>query len=103
MKPQDDDQYEVANIQNVKLAVPNHTPTSPKGIKIFGLSILSALLAGIGLAVWHGFRYMEINQMEGERANATRVEVEQTQGRETRATQTKSFRGNRRSPPSTGR
>jgi uncharacterized protein involved in exopolysaccharide biosynthesis len=89
MKSQDGDQYEVANIQSVKLAVPNHTPTSPKGLAIFGLSILSALLAGIGLAVWHGFRQMEINQTEGERANATRVEVEQAQGKETKATQTK--------------
>lgn len=50
--PQDGDQYEVANDQSVKLAVPNQTPTSPKGFVIFALSLLSALLAGIGFAVW---------------------------------------------------
>jgi uncharacterized protein involved in exopolysaccharide biosynthesis len=49
--PQDDDQYEVGNDQSVKLAVPNYTPTSPKGFVVFGLSVLLALLAGIGLAV----------------------------------------------------
>ena len=52
MNPQDGDQDEVASDQSVKLAVPNQTPTSPKGSVILGLSFLSALLAGIGLAIW---------------------------------------------------
>lgn len=51
MNSQDGDQYEVANDQSVKLAVPNHTPTSPRGLVIFALAILLALLAGIGFAV----------------------------------------------------
>ena len=56
MNQQDSDQYEVANDQNVKLAMPNHTPTSPKGFVIFGLSLLLALLASIGVAVWRDRR-----------------------------------------------
>src|SRR5215472_8251335 len=50
--PQDSDQYEVGSDRSVKLAAPNHTPTSPKGFVIFGLSLLLSLLAGIGIAVW---------------------------------------------------
>jgi uncharacterized protein involved in exopolysaccharide biosynthesis len=56
MNPQYGGQEEVANDQSVKLALPNHTPTSPKGFVILGLSFLSALLAGIGLAVWRDSR-----------------------------------------------
>jgi uncharacterized protein involved in exopolysaccharide biosynthesis len=52
MSPQDGGQNEVTSDQSVKLAVPNRTPTSPKGFVILGLSFLSALLAGIGLAIW---------------------------------------------------
>jgi uncharacterized protein involved in exopolysaccharide biosynthesis len=48
----DGGQDEVTIDQSVKLALPNRTPTSPKGFVIIGLSFLSALLAGIGLAVW---------------------------------------------------
>jgi uncharacterized protein involved in exopolysaccharide biosynthesis len=49
--PQDSDEYEVGNDQGVKLAMPDHTPTSPKGFVVFGLSLLLSLLAGIGVAV----------------------------------------------------
>ena len=59
MNPQDGDQLEVANDQGVKLAVPNHTPTSPKGLVIFGLLLLSALLAGISFAIWRDRREAE--------------------------------------------
>jgi len=38
--------------ERVKLAVPNRTPTSPKGFVILSLSLMLGLLAGIGLAVW---------------------------------------------------
>jgi uncharacterized protein involved in exopolysaccharide biosynthesis len=44
--------------EGVKLAIPNRTPTSPKGFVILGMSFVMSLLAGIGLAVWrdrHGF------------------------------------------------
>ena len=51
MNSQDSDQYEVANDQSVKLAVPNYTPTSPKGFVVFGLALLLALVVGIGVAV----------------------------------------------------
>jgi uncharacterized protein involved in exopolysaccharide biosynthesis len=52
LSPQEGGPDEVTNDQSVKLAVPNRTPTSPKGFVILGLSLLSALLAGIGLAIW---------------------------------------------------
>jgi uncharacterized protein involved in exopolysaccharide biosynthesis len=52
MSPQDGGEDEVTSDESVKLAVPNRTPTSPKGFVILGLSFLSALLAGIGLAIW---------------------------------------------------
>jgi uncharacterized protein involved in exopolysaccharide biosynthesis len=57
MSPQDDGQDQVvASDEGVKLAVPNRTPTSPKGLVILGLSFLSALLAGIGMAIWRDRR-----------------------------------------------
>jgi uncharacterized protein involved in exopolysaccharide biosynthesis len=56
MSPQDDNRNEIASEQSVRLAVPNRTPTSPKGFLILGLSFLSALLAGIGLAIWRDRR-----------------------------------------------
>jgi uncharacterized protein involved in exopolysaccharide biosynthesis len=56
MNPQDGDQNEISIDSSVKLAVPNQTPTSPKGFVILGLSFLSALLAGIGLAIWRDRR-----------------------------------------------
>jgi uncharacterized protein involved in exopolysaccharide biosynthesis len=56
MSAQDGGQYEVASDESVKMAVPNRTPTSPKGLTILGLSFLSALLTGIGLAIWHDRR-----------------------------------------------
>jgi uncharacterized protein involved in exopolysaccharide biosynthesis len=62
MNSQESNQYEVADDQGVKLAVPNYTPTSPKGFVILGLSLLSALLAGIGLAIWRDRREAERKQ-----------------------------------------
>jgi uncharacterized protein involved in exopolysaccharide biosynthesis len=44
----------------VKLALPNRTPTSPKGFVILGFSIMLGLLAGIGLAVWRDRRGLEL-------------------------------------------
>jgi len=49
---QDGDQEGVTSDQSVKLAVPNQTPTSPRGFVILGLALLSSLLAGVGLAIW---------------------------------------------------
>ena len=57
MSPQEGGQDEVVTSdESVKLAVPNRTPTSPRGFVILGLSFLSALLAGIGLAIWRDRR-----------------------------------------------
>lgn len=56
MSAQDGGQDAIASDESVKLAVPNRTPTSPKGFTILGLSFLSALLAGIGLAIWRDRR-----------------------------------------------
>ena len=44
---------------SVKLAIPNRTPTSPKGFVILGMSFMLSLLAGIGLAVWCDRRGLE--------------------------------------------
>jgi uncharacterized protein involved in exopolysaccharide biosynthesis len=52
INPHDGDQDAIAGDPSVKPAVPNYTPTSPKGFVILGLSLLSGLLAGIGLAIW---------------------------------------------------
>jgi capsular polysaccharide biosynthesis protein len=45
--------------EGIKLALPNHTPTSPKGMMILGLSCFFGLLAGIGLAVWRDQRGLQ--------------------------------------------
>jgi uncharacterized protein involved in exopolysaccharide biosynthesis len=67
MSPQDGGQDEVTSDQSVKLAVPNRTPTSPKGFVILGLSFLSALLAGIGLAIWSDRRDAKRKHTVGRR------------------------------------
>src|SRR5262245_60240989 len=38
--------------EGIKLALPNRTPTSPKGVVILGLFCMLGLLAGIALAIW---------------------------------------------------
>jgi len=65
MNPQDGDRYEVVKDQGVKLAMPNQTPTSPNGSVILGLSFLSALLAGIGVAVRRDRKEAERKQTVG--------------------------------------
>ncbi len=45
-------QEALAADEGVKLAIPNRTPTSPKGFVILGLSFIVSLLIGVGLAVW---------------------------------------------------
>jgi capsular polysaccharide biosynthesis protein len=57
-----DGQDAVLTDESVKLAMPNRTPTSPKGFVILGLSFLLSLLAGIGLAVWSDRRGLEPRQ-----------------------------------------
>lgn len=42
----------IVNEESVKLAIPNRTPTSPKGLVILALAAILGLLAGIGLAIW---------------------------------------------------
>ena len=70
MNPQDGDQNEISNDNSVKLAVPNQTPTSPKGFVILGLSFLSALLAGIGLAIWRDRRKDKRTQTIGHQPHS---------------------------------
>ena len=55
----DDGQALVGPDEAVKLAVPNRTPTSPKGTVVLGLACLSGLLVGVGLAIWRGRRGLE--------------------------------------------
>ena len=52
MSPEDGGQDAIVTDESVKLAIPNRTPTSPKGVVILGLSFILSLLTGIGLAVW---------------------------------------------------
>jgi capsular polysaccharide biosynthesis protein len=49
---EDATQEALAADEGIKLAIPNRTPTSPKGFVILGLSFIVSLLAGVGLAVW---------------------------------------------------
>jgi uncharacterized protein involved in exopolysaccharide biosynthesis len=56
LSPQEGGPDDLTNGQSVKLAVPNRTPTSPRGFVILGLSLLSALVAGVGLAIWRDRR-----------------------------------------------
>jgi capsular polysaccharide biosynthesis protein len=62
MAPGEGGQDAVTTDESVKLAMPNRTPTSPKGFVILGLSFLLSLLAGIGLAVWSDRRGLEPRQ-----------------------------------------
>lgn len=55
----DGDQGSMRADEGLKLAVPNHTPTSPKGMAILGLFCLLGLLAGIGSALWRDRRGRE--------------------------------------------
>lgn len=52
LSPEDGGRDAIVTDAVVKLAIPNRTPTSPKGKVILGLSIMLGLLAGMGLAVW---------------------------------------------------
>jgi uncharacterized protein involved in exopolysaccharide biosynthesis len=56
MKSEDGGPDVAAPDDSVKLAIPNRTPTSPRGFVILGLSFILALVAGIGLAAWHDHR-----------------------------------------------
>jgi len=62
MAPGEDGQDAVVTDESVKLAMPNRTPTSPKGFVILGLSFLLSLLVGIGLVVWSDRRGLEPRQ-----------------------------------------
>jgi uncharacterized protein involved in exopolysaccharide biosynthesis len=50
--PGDDAQDAIVTEESVELAIPNRTPTSPRGIVILASSFLLSLLIGIGIAVW---------------------------------------------------
>ncbi|HEY2758342.1 MAG TPA: Wzz/FepE/Etk N-terminal domain-containing protein [Pseudolabrys sp.] len=56
MGPQDGGQDDIVTEEGVKLAVPNRTPTSPKGFMILGLAFLVSLVGGGSLAVWRDRR-----------------------------------------------
>ncbi len=49
--------------ESIKLAVPNRTPTSPRGRVILALSVVLGLMAGIGLALWCDWRGLEPRQL----------------------------------------
>lgn len=52
MSPEDGGRDAIVPDEIVKLAIPNRTPTSPRGMVILSLATMLGLLAGIGLAVW---------------------------------------------------
>jgi len=52
MAADDSGPNEASADEAVRLAVPNRTPTSPKGFVILGVSLVVGLLTGIGLALW---------------------------------------------------
>src|SRR5262245_17409988 len=63
MAPDEGGQDAVRTDGGIKLALPNHTPTSPKGTVILGLACMVGLLAGIGLAIWrdrHGLESIDL-------------------------------------------
>jgi hypothetical protein len=63
MSPEDGGQDAVVTDESVKLAIPNRTPTSPKGFVILGLSFILGVMAGIGLAVWRDKRASEPREL----------------------------------------
>jgi uncharacterized protein involved in exopolysaccharide biosynthesis len=56
MSAEDGGQDDIVTEEGVKLAVPNRTPTSPKGFMILGLAFLVSLLGSGSLAVWRDRR-----------------------------------------------
>ena len=50
--PEADGQDGIMADDGVGLAIPNRTPTSPKGLTILGLAFILGLLSGVGLALW---------------------------------------------------
>jgi uncharacterized protein involved in exopolysaccharide biosynthesis len=56
MSPQDGGQDDIVTEEGVKFAVPNHTPTSPKGVVILATAFVISLVGGSSLAVWHDRR-----------------------------------------------
>jgi uncharacterized protein involved in exopolysaccharide biosynthesis len=45
-------QHTIVADEGVTLAIPNRTPTTPKGSLILGLALIVGLLSGLALAVW---------------------------------------------------
>jgi uncharacterized protein involved in exopolysaccharide biosynthesis len=58
-EPDEGGQNSAQTDEGVRLALPNHTPTSPKGLVILALSCLLGLVAGIGLAIMRDRRGLE--------------------------------------------
>jgi uncharacterized protein involved in exopolysaccharide biosynthesis len=59
MNSSEDGQAFVGPDEAVKLAMPNRTPTSPRGTVVLGLACLLGLLAGVALAIWRGRHDLE--------------------------------------------
>jgi uncharacterized protein involved in exopolysaccharide biosynthesis len=59
MSPEDGGRDAIVTDDSVKLAIPNRTPTSPRGMVILGMAIMLGSLVGIGLAVWCDRRGLE--------------------------------------------
>lgn len=72
------DQGSMRVTEGLKLAVPNHTPTSPKGTVILGLFWLLGLLAGIGAVLWRDRRGLEPFDMAFAHLLFLRVRSHQT-------------------------
>jgi uncharacterized protein involved in exopolysaccharide biosynthesis len=66
MSPEEGGHDEITTEEGVKLAMPNRTPTSPKGFVILGMSFLASLLSGGALAVWRDRRDAKRKHIPGQ-------------------------------------
>ena len=67
----DDGKALVGPDEGVKFAVPNRTPTSPKGKVVLGLACMLGLLAGLGLAIWRDWRGLEPFEFQRRRSDGS--------------------------------
>jgi uncharacterized protein involved in exopolysaccharide biosynthesis len=67
----DDGQALVGPDEGVKFAVPNRTPTSPKGKVVLGVACMLGLLAGVGLAIWRDWRGLAPLEFQRRRSDGS--------------------------------
>ena len=78
MRATDDVQGLVGPDEGVRLAVPNRTPTSPRGKVVLGLACMAGLLTGLGLAIWRDWRRLPPFDLASARRSGLRSLVQVT-------------------------